>query len=942
MKKYIIILIGLVAFGGFVYQNRSSQVFGAFGDPFLSIQLASSPANGECLTTDGTNNDWASCGSGSGGIGDPFTHPATGQSATTSLMLFNGQASSTQLSAYQAYFGGTGTTTILANGNVGIGYSSPGGKVQISRASSDTALLGANAGDTSNSHLNFSPTSDNIVRWGIRLTDTLKDLSFDARDSGGSPASLLYLKRPTASLVGMVGISSTTPNFTLSVGSSNTGKFGISTTTDGCATFTKGELWSSGSACGSGAGGGASNPFTNSSQVVNSTLGTQYTSATTSALRINSYATTTIGNFQGTMWVPTDFATNGCAGNATYTDFGQCVNGLYSLASTSGQYAVVIKIPNIKVTSAQWTTGINFNDNGLTASLQCERGAELYWGGTGTSTVFNMGNPTGHYVSDNYGCAYRGNTTLIAAAQTNTKMTGGIYFGGNQGAVGVIFRENDVNGFGINLGIGANAYMLNINYNSISGGNGTSTDKWGSLLTVDVASNSGERNNFIGNSFTDPGNSYATSSIYITSGGTASNYFAANSFDNAGIYCGASNGTCSFIGNHFENPGAPSSYPQYIPIVNPSSDGSTQLTLIGNQFANSASNQTWKTIVLHGGQLYAASNNIQNYNGFTVTNFADHSNNNGQSSDHICQTQVQGGTLTNLVAGGGGIAWSLTNGVACSINRANSYTIGMRPLSTNVNQIYSGSSIVADFDHSGNWNLGEDVSNSTVTINKNLVVDTNGYFGSLLRVATTTSVYPFEAFSASQSQIGLSAGAGIAKWTLRNAGGSFFISSTTVAGNATTSTPAFSILSSGEVVIRNIFQIFSVAGTKLMDVALNVVTLLGTWDFSGATVKEHTYSSFSYATSTAWNATTTIPLGPAYTAESWTGVKCFTDTGTLNVSFNDGTNRMDIVNASTTVGGFLFSTNNTFTSSEKRYVDIGTPASSPTRISCTVDKIVNN
>lgn len=117
----------------------------------------------------------------------------------------------------------------------------------------------------------------------------------------------------------------------------------------------------------------------------------------------------------------------------------------------------------------------------------------------------------------------------------------------------------------------------------------------------------------------------------------------------------------------------------------------------------------------------------------------------------------------------------------------------------------------------------------------------------------------------------------------------------------------------------------------------------GTFDFSGATVKEHTYASFSYSTSTAWSGTTTIPLGPAYTAESWSGVKCFTDTGTLGVSFYDGTNRMNYIpTASTTVNTNALSTNNTFTASEKRYVDIGTPASSPTKISCTVNKIVNN
>lgn len=128
-----------------------------------------------------------------------------------------------------------------------------------------------------------------------------------------------------------------------------------------------------------------------------------------------------------------------------------------------------------------------------------------------------------------------------------------------------------------------------------------------------------------------------------------------------------------------------------------------------------------------------------------------------------------------------------------------------------------------------------------------------------------------------------------------------------------------------------------------MEFGGNVLARAGTvLNFSNATVKQHTYSSFSYATSTAWTATTTIPLGPAYTAELWSGVKCFTDTGTLNVSFYDGTNSMNMLNASTTVGTVTLSTNNTFTASEARYVDIGTPATSPTKISCTVDKIVNN
>lgn len=72
----------------------------------------------------------ASNGSASGGS-DPFTHPAAGQSATTSLMLFNGQASSTQLSAYQAYFGATATSTFFQDGSFGQSSSTPFGFFSI-------------------------------------------------------------------------------------------------------------------------------------------------------------------------------------------------------------------------------------------------------------------------------------------------------------------------------------------------------------------------------------------------------------------------------------------------------------------------------------------------------------------------------------------------------------------------------------------------------------------------------------------------------------------------------------------------------------------------------------------------------------------------------------------------------------------------------------------
>lgn len=115
-------------------------------------------------------------------------------------------------------------------------------------------------------------------------------------------------------------------------------------------------------------------------------------------------------------------------------------------------------------------------------------------------------------------------------------------------------------------------------------------------------------------------------------------------------------------------------------------------------------------------------------------------------------------------------------------------------------------------------------------------------------------------------------------------------------------------------------------------------------DVTGTTrvVVGNQYPAFTYATSSAWVGTTTIPLGTAFVAETWNSVQCYTDAGTLNVSFYDGTNRMDLFNASTTIGTVGLTTNNTFTAAETRKVDIGTPATSPTKISCTVSKSITS
>jgi hypothetical protein len=97
------------------------------------------------------------------------------------------------------------------------------------------------------------------------------------------------------------------------------------------------------------------------------------------------------------------------------------------------------------------------------------------------------------------------------------------------------------------------------------------------------------------------------------------------------------------------------------------------------------------------------------------------------------------------------------------------------------------------------------------------------------------------------------------------------------------------------------------------------------------------YRTFTYATSTTWTGTTTLPIGVAYVAETWNGVRCFTDVGTVNVDFGDGTNYMNATTskALNPAPVHTLSSNNTFTAGETRYIRMGTAASSPTRLSCT-------
>lgn len=413
-------------------------------------------------------------------------------------------------------------------------------------------------------------------------------------------------------------------------------------------------------------------------------------------------------------------------------DIGDKINTAYAaLASTGG----AIWIP---AGTYSFSTPIVFNTSGKFVSLMGVSAAATFLKFTptsGTAITYNCGNPTGHIVYEISGFTLMGKSSLVAAGQTNTNTSFGIVYGGNQGAVGINTHDMNVNGFGVNLNITANAYMLQWNNVASSGGNGGTN---GNLMLVNAASNSGERNSWHGCAFTDPGNSTALNAVYITNAGTASNSFSACSFDDVQVFIGASNGQTSFTEScHFEN-SAFSTYPQYIPILGVSSDRSTMISIFGLEIANdgNSSGTTFQTIVKHGGQLIMGGIMINNYGGQTITNLVDHSLDNGVASDMVGMIQIQGGGLTNIIAGSGGVPYTQANGSCWVYNIDNSYSIGLRANGSNTNEFFSGSNTTGSYDHSGNWTLGVD-TNSTVTVpgigkvhNFNTILDASTFTGS--------------------------------------------------------------------------------------------------------------------------------------------------------------------------------------------------------------------
>lgn len=175
-------------------------------------------------------------------------------------------------------------------------------------------------------------------------------------------------------------------------------------------------------------------------------------------------------------------------------------------------------------------------------------------------------------------------------------------------------------------------------------------------------------------------------------------------------------------------------------------------------------------------------------------------------------TCVGGSAFSNTIANGGTGSTAFSPNSIITSNSAGTaliatgtqLTVGNLVATTTANNTFAGNilaplGLVGSPSHSFN---GDTDTGMYSTAANNVDFATNGVWrmgisaGGFVGIATTTPLYQLGIASSTGPQLSLSDSAGLAQWTFRNAGGNFYLSTTTVDGTATTSTSALTLIGS--------------------------------------------------------------------------------------------------------------------------------------------------
>lgn len=194
-------------------------------------------------------------------------------------------------------------------------------------------------------------------------------------------------------------------------------------------------------------------------------------------------------------------------------------------------------------------------------------------------------------------------------------------------------------------------------------------------------------------------------------------------------------------------------------------------------------------------------------------------------------------------------------------------------------------------NNDGKVALGGNITNRGTLAGAGLVVTRSGDVG----IATTTPQWPLTSYSATGPQLSLSADGGFSQWTFRNAGGTFYLATTTVAGTATSTTAALSIDQNGVLTVATGF-----AGSGLTDCDTAATSKL-LWDASASRFSCGTDQTSGFAYPFPSNATSTLlAFNGGLTSYATSTIGDGTRTGGLTV--NGTATTTDMVN----LGDYLF------------------------------------
>lgn len=548
-----------------------------------------------------------------------------------------------------------------------------------------------------------------------------------------------------------------------------------------------------------------------------------------------------------------------------------------------------------------FSTVINFNTNGKRAILTgtAGGGTELIYTGSGVAITENWGiQATG--INHTSGCGVQ-NITLTGTGYLGT----GLYVGGTNGTDCSEDRNVNIQGFAIGWQLGANAYHYN-NYNSAIRDNTQN-------MVLNAASNSGENINFYGLLMSDCANHGVTDCIWFDNSATENTTFHGGQINDGEVHIKQANNV-TFLGTDFENVGSKSGgWPAYT-FITIDNNIATNVVCSGCVFFNTATTGfSPTTFISNGGNLTLTGVIVRAFNVDTVDQFVTLTGSGrvtwtGFNKVNNAITNVTGTSLApvNGTTGSSTIPSIVTNssGGLLTLKNFNSggYTAidFINNLGLTKGGIGVGNSAVGGI-YQDNFYISAPTFSSNVTFPNALNTETARFTGTgYVGIGTTTPQYLTTIASSTVPQLSLSTGAGISQWTMRNAGGMFYLSTTTIAGTATSSIAALTIDTNGKV-IANCFSnngSTCISGSSSFTGAASSVV---TTDSSGNLIATGTQLTVGNLLATSTTATSTfmgaVGIGTTYPKQvntnSWLtlasigatdGVASTTDNTTLSTA----------------------------------------------------------